>query len=341
MNPLENQEIIQAQELVAKYRAEEKRSELAEALEKLASVLIREAQPIVAANALEEAADIWLLLQSAQRFGSCLLLAAANRRLAADLRGAKRVLELGMAFDIPAQLKRGFTLEFLELKLDNGEHEEAYQGFTNFIAHEADHLSPPEMAFVYQRLAAAANLSGKFLEAGQAFLKASEILNLEGHLSDAEDCAMAASTVLMETDLESAERIYTEVCRTVPQDGKAAIKRGMLGSKLAQKSGDLKLAIKRIALAKQGALDIVDPLSYLAAAVEASHLLEQLKEFETAYTTLATAWVTIADLVGKEEAAKLVRPELEAFRDRMGAEKFLAIKQAYEEKRRESQSRNR
>jgi hypothetical protein len=98
--------------------------------------------------------------------------------------------------------------------------------------------------------------------------------------------------------------------------------------------GNAALALKRFDEARQGALDVVDAVSYLVAAISASQAAEDMGDFETAYARLAIAWASLSDLLDANTAAQMIRPELEGLRERLGTDDFTAAKHQYEKKRR-------
>jgi hypothetical protein len=194
-------------------------------------------------------------------------------------------------------------------------------------------LGPLDRAQLLQRRAAASLASQCSLEAANDLLHASRLYLERGHPADGEACALAAASVLAEVDAAAAERVISEISATVPADGAAATRRGLVGGRVAMQSGAASLALQRFDEARQGALDVADPISYFAAAVEASHAAEALGEPRTAYARLVTAWASLSDILGREDAARLVRPALEGLRDRLGAQRFVAAKREYESER--------
>lgn len=336
MNITGQYRIASAREQVAQYRQIGSHEHLAESLEGLASALLQEAALIEAASSLEEAASLWSTMNSIQRQGSCLLLAACSRRLAGDMVGAQANLDLGLATALPPKLKNGFEVEWCEQELAKGHCASAYSGFTAVLDRLADELEDIQKAQLYQHRAAAAIGEQKAHKAADDFLHSATIFDKQGLLADAEASALAAAAILAEVDPVTAEEIISEIIKTIPHDGPAAIRRGLVGGKVAIGVGDPKLALKRFDEARQGALDVGDPISYQTAAVEASHIAESLGDFETAYARLATAWVSLSDIFGGETGAKLIRPDMIRLRDRLGIDVFNKAKHKYESKHRAS-----
>jgi tetratricopeptide (TPR) repeat protein len=305
---------------------------LAESLEEFASALLKEADVVGAAEALEEAAKLWTDQCCGERQGSCLLLAASSRRLVGDLDGAKQNLVTALAADIPRKIRNGLQVEWCEQELTHGRYESAHEGFTRIIVGLAEELNPIQQAQLYQRRAAAAVAAKRWIEAAEDLLRTSTIYKEHDLHADAEASALAAAAVLADVDTTAAERIVTELSQSVAKDGTAATRWGLVGGKVATEAGDHALALKRFDDARQGALDVGDTVSYLVAAVSASRAAECLGDFETAYARLATGWVSLSDPLGATTACQLMRPELEALRDRLGEHDFMAAKRAYEQK---------
>lgn len=326
---------VKARQVVDRQRAEGSRADLAVSLEALASALLKEADLHGAAEALEEAGALWSETGDPTRQGNCLLLGASTRRLAGELDLAERNAAEGLKLDLPPRLRRGFETEWCEQQLSRGKYDAAYEGFTRIIEAVEDDLAPARLAQLYQRRAAAA-IENEQLESGaNDLLFSSTILTREGHHADAEASALAAAAVLAEIDPGTAEKVFSEVSSTVPTDGAAAARRGLVGGKIARMAGRETLALARYDEARQGALDVGDPLSYFTAAVEASHSAESLGDDVVAYGRLATAWGSLTDALGRDAAATTVRPELKALKERLGDERFQAAKEAYEHQRQE------
>ena len=331
--------VVAAQERVDAYRREGAAGQLANALEQLATALLKEADLLAVAETLEEAAEIWSDLRVPDRVGSCLLLATATRRLAGDLEGARHNVDAATQMALPRNISNGFKVEWCEQELDKGDSQAAYEGFTRLLENLASELDTLQKAHLFQRRAAAAMAGERFLEAGEDLLEASTLFTRQGAHQDAEAAALAAASALVTVDPQAAERIVSELSRSVPADGPSAVRRGLVGGKVAMQLHDGMTALKRFDQARQGALDTLDPLSYLSAAVLASQTAENMQDDETAYARLATAWASLTDLMDPDSAATMVRPELQGLQERLGTERFANAKQRYEEKRRSLRKR--
>lgn len=324
----------EAQQKVEHYRQCGGNAELANALEGLASAQLKEADLDGAADALEEAARIWLLLDNDQRKGSCFLLAASTRRLANDLAGAQSILSEARSSDNSRDILNGMRVEECEQLLALGRFAEAKAGFGSVLSDLGSDLDDATKAELLQRKASAALGTKKNVQAARDLLEASAIYARNRRPADSEATALAAASVLAEDDNVSAEQILAEISRSPPTHGAAEARRGMVGGKVALESGNFLLAMQRFDQARQGALDVGDAITYHLAAVSASSAAEKLGDLETAYKRLAVAWTTLSKLVGETTAGQMLKPELEALKNRVGRDAFSIAKQAYEMQRR-------
>ncbi len=299
-------------------------------LEALATRRLEAGEIAAAAASLEAAGMIWSRLGESEREGTCLLLAATHLRLAGDLGAARRVLALAEVAPLSERLRRGCALEGCEQELAGGHPESALAGFGRIL----DTLTAPgdelDRSLVLQRRAVAALACRREAGAAEDFLQAARIFDGHAAHADAEAARLAAASILAASDPARAEQILARVRQNAPRDGAAATRRGLVGGKVAVSAGDPALALRCFDDARQGALGMDDPVSYYAAALGASRAAETMGDLETAYARLATAWATLADKLGKEGAAAMLRPELSGLRERAGTEAFAAAKQRYE-----------
>ncbi|HYN97977.1 MAG TPA: hypothetical protein VES42_29390, partial [Pilimelia sp.] len=107
-----------------------------------------------------------------------------------------------------------------------------------------------------------------------------------------------------------------------------------LAAARALDGGDGAGALRHMRAARRHALDGTAPLAYVAASVAESALAEVLGDDRAAYGSLATAYATLGDLVGRPLSAATFEGPLRELRDRWGADRFAAAKAAYEATRR-------
>jgi len=86
--------------------------------------------------------------------------------------------------------------------------------------------------------------------------------------------------------------------------------------------------------ARDLSLRATQPVSYLASAGIASELHAASGDRVAAYGVLATAWVTLGDLLGRDVAASWVKPLLLSCAAKWGDVAFAKAKAAYEAARR-------
>ena len=303
---------------------------LAEILEKLAGSLIREANLLEAAASLEQASEIWRQQSDMQRMGASLLLATSSRRLAMDLAGAGRNLEVITSVKLPAKISQGFWLEKCEQLIAANETKAAETELTDLLIKLQAGLEPCQLAHILQRRAAVYIANSEPQNAAADFLRASAILKNEKLPLDAEACSLAAASALIDSDPESAEEIIQKILSIVPRDGSAQTLRGLVAGRISMKLGKFEQALKRFDQARQGAVDVCDANGYLSAVVNACEAAEKNGDLQGAYARYARAWNGLSDLLGSDSGHKLIKPLLEDFRQRIGLEKFGEIKRAYE-----------
>lgn len=288
-----------------------------------------------AASLLQQAARDWVVLDNTERAGTCWLLAASTLRLAGQLEpageAARHAQELST---LPAALRRGVAMELAEQALASGDAALAQQRFGAVLSRHAEHLDGPLRAVVLQRRAAAASAAHDEQGAANDFCVAADLMEQGGKAADAEAARLAAAACLSTVDPQRAEALWRQVNQHPPRDGTSAARRGLVGGHIALQGHEPALALARYGAARQGALDARDAASYLAASVQSANLLEQLGQLNDAYARLASAWVTLGSLLGRESAATLVRPAMQGLRERLGHEVFQRLKDGYEATRR-------
>jgi tetratricopeptide (TPR) repeat protein len=93
---------------------------------------------------------------------------------------------------------------------------------------------------------------------------------------------------------------------------------------------DVAAATASAEAARTQALAANAPTSYVGAAVAIAQLAESSGDRLRAYDALATGWVTLADLLGKDAARMTFEPKLTELRERWGAAPFGEVKKIYE-----------
>lgn len=324
-------ETTAARQEVARLRAGQDAAALAEGLEALATVTMEEGDLGSAGSALEEAAGVWAALGEPSREGHCLLLAATTRRLSGDLGAASHDLgRAAAAADLPEAVRRALDVERAEQELAHGRAEAAYGRFGEVLDLIDKGQDPLVYAQLLQRRAAAAVAAGRWRDAAGDLMDAEELFHDQGATDEAEATALGAAAAIANVEPDVGEKVWAAVSGSVPTDGTAAARRGIVGGQVAMLAGDPALALQRFDSARQGALDAADPITYLSAVSEAVRAAEALGDDVTAYTRLATAWVTLGDLIGVEAGRQLVRPLMERLRDSLGPDRFSAARLAHD-----------
>jgi hypothetical protein len=126
---------------------------------------------------------------------------------------------------------------------------------------------------------------------------------------------------------------------TGTDDSASQAQLAMLDVALFVQQGDLAAATDAAEQARQHALDAVAPMDYLASCIALAELADRRNDRLRAYEVMAVALVTLADVVGRDQARALAEPELVDLRRRWGVQEFAAVKARYEERRRGGGSR--
>ena len=324
-------ELARAREQVERLRNDGDDAALAEGLEAVATAAMEEGDLGTAAAALEEAAGRWEALEEPSRVGHALLLAAAARRLTGDLGAARHDHARAAAADLPDPLSRALDAERAEQDLAGGDADVAHERFTAVLDELPPDREPLLRAQLLQRRAAAAVDAARWRDAATDLMDAEALYAAHGTRDEAEATALGAAAAIANVDMAVAEDVLSAVAADPPQDGSAAARRGVVGGQIAMTADRPALALERFDAARQGALDVRDPIAYLTAAVEGSRAAERLGDDATAYARLATAWATLGDLLGADAARQLARPLLLDLRDRFGVPRVDAARAAYEE----------
>ena len=124
------------------------------------------------------------------------------------------------------------------------------------------------------------------------------------------------------------------VVRAAADDLHLRAQRHCVSAACALACGDAASARTEALAAREAALAAVAPLAYFAAAVSLARAADTLGDRAEAYRSLASAWVTLADLLGPEVGRSWVEPVLAAFQWQWGAEAFAAVRAAHERARR-------
>lgn len=168
------------------------------------------------------------------------------------------------------------------------------------------------------------------------FLRAAGLLSAQGLLADAQAARLQAAGALIGHDPQRAEDLWCTLCGPVPLGGAAEVQCGLVGARIAQALGRSGDVLARLDRARTAALAVRDPIAHLTAASQAAAVHLQRGDTVAAYGQLASAWVSLADMVGRETAARWVRPLMLELRAGLGEEAFDLIRAHHEADRRDA-----
>lgn len=144
--------------------------------------------------------------------------------------------------------------------------------------------------------------------------------------------AAAASTRARDA---GAPNLRWEARLAVERSGDEALRSdwALLEASAALEAGRAEDALDLAQQARAAALRGTAPSQYLAAAVSISRVFETLGQPVDAYASLASAWVTIKDLLGPDAARAGLEDALLGLQARLGAAAFAAARAEYEAQR--------
>ena len=305
-----------------------------EMMEELGRARLAKADLSGAAGLLQHAARDWNHLGNDARAGACWLLAASTLRLAGSMKEAEHAARCAEVLPLSDEVRLGVDMELAEQALASGDAAMARERFAFVLTRYAEQIDTPLRAVVLQRRAIAAAAAQDDRAAAVDYRAAADLMQRNGQPADAETARLAAVSCLARVDTTAAEILWRDIDRLPPRDGACAARRGLVGGQLAEQSQQPALALARYGVARQGALDARDAASYLVASVQSSILMEQQGQVGDAYARLASAWVTLGDLLGRDTAAAMLRPAMKDLRDRLGLDEFQRVREAYAERRR-------
>jgi hypothetical protein len=298
------------------------------------------------ARHLEEAATIAREANRGDDATRCLQMATNLHRVSGDVSEAIRTSGEMSGLDSGVRMKFVAAAEQAESLLAAGDAAGAAQKWRAAaeLANEL-HLPAVPRAAITRRLALCEAESGHadvarqlFAAARAAHRGAHDLLGgawvaLE-HANCAQECA----------DLENASRALGVARRDaealaladVPEDALAHLRSELelARARLSAAHGALEPAETSARAARELALQAGSPVGYFTAAALLSQYADLREARLVCYTALATAWVTLGDVVGREIAKSWVQPLLEIYRAKWGDEAFDAVKREHDDLRR-------
>jgi tetratricopeptide (TPR) repeat protein len=231
--------------------------------------------------------------------------------------------------------KRAAAVEVAEAAAMAGAEAEAAAWFRRATAPADD--EPMERARLLLKLANIETSRRSFSAAVGAAGEAARVLDGAGRPDGAMRARLEMAGGWLEGgNPEQAERVVGEVVAWADDAGDHALlsEAHLVLLSVALARDDHQAADACAVTARAEALAAGAALPYLTAASAAATLADGRGDRIAAYASLATAWVTLGDLVGRESARAMVEPVLLGMRDRWGADGFEAAKNAYESRRR-------
>ncbi len=137
---------------------------------------------------------------------------------------------------------------------------------------------------------------------------------------------------------EEAERALTQLADEIggpPEDQHLLAELLVARARMARAGGRAEEALTAAGDARTAALAAVAPMVYFAASVELAEAQDALDRRTEAYGTLATALVTLGDVLDLDVARSWVEPVLHALRVRWGVDAFAQARAQYERRRRD------
>jgi tetratricopeptide (TPR) repeat protein len=314
------------------------RDDRAHALMQSALALIPQGSWKEAAASLEAAAELHAGAGRAYDHARCLQLAATLRRSAGQTARSRALAERAKAV-APANLPLSVSILAgqAELAQTEGRYESAVAGWTAALekARQAG-LKADGINALLRRRAAAYVALGRLERAAADFDEAARVIGVV-------DAELPPWVWLEQADLlrqhgsvQEARQALARIdvhCRDRVPSAWLAAELALLRARLARGEGKIDEALELARQSREAALQAVAPVSYFAASAELAEALRLRNDLPGAYGALATAWATLADLLGDETARSWVEPCLLAYQVSWGESEFQKARSTYEAQR--------
>lgn len=312
--------------------------QLASALVTHANTLTEAGDIVAARLALDEAVEIHHQQKRSYDEARCSHMAATLCRLEGKLDEAKHRATRAQALAQPGTpILTSVNTELAEIALVEQDLEGAAKFFEHAISEgQRAGLTNLALAQLLRKRAAALAISEKFDQAVQELDKAHARLKDAGEESLALRVLIESATACQRSgDKEHAkERLHHAInIANVQEDKLALADLHLLQSTQAIEARDFDAATQAVISARQYSLNAVAPLSYVSAAIALSEISELKGDRLAAYEALVVGWVTLADLLGREQAKSIFEPKLRDLNSRWGSAVFQKTKLAYEAQR--------
>lgn len=335
---MENLIAIQQQIVAAK--AQKDWPLLADRLVFFAHELTEAGQFIAAAQALDEATDVYHRLQKTPEAARCSHSAATLYRLAQDLPTAQqRATASAELAPINTPIAVSAAAELGEIAFAQQQFDSAANHYEQAIAYgKQAGLNPDMQAELYRKQARAWLRCDR---SDQAFTSLTQAIALtqSDYPTLAIRIQIEQATLLQQTNrFDEATPIiqaaFTQAQGQAPLDYLALADIALMQT-TEQIVHDQWAAARTFVLsARDFALQGNAAVQYIGAAIALAEIAHQQSDYLSAYEALVTGWVTLADLMGDEVAQASFKPKLLEMRDRWGSQPFAQIKAQYEASRR-------
>lgn len=296
-----------------------------------------------AAKQLREAANAAAARGEAQRAAHCEQMAASLYRAAGSLdqslAAAARIAGRGHA---SPQAQFAAAAERAETLFAAGRASEACDAWEAALR-EANALGLPATprATVLRRQALCLAHAGRLDAAWAAFDHAATLMTASGidHAAawvDVEHAQVACD--LNEVRHARSVLARTRVAHAAASDEHVRAQAHCVLAACALAEHDTQTARVAALAARDAALAAVAPLAYFAAAVSLSRAADLQGDRIEAYRTLATAWVTLGDLLGQPVARSWVEPVMLTLQWQWGLPAFAAVRAEHDRLRRAERS---
>jgi tetratricopeptide (TPR) repeat protein len=294
-----------------------------------------------AATRLEQAAALHAEAGRDYDEARCLQMAATLRRSGGQLAGAGLLIERARAIEPDDErLRLSILAEQAEIAFAGGKLDDAIVVWSAALelAPRAGLLGDGTSALLRRRAAALVAVD-RLPEAATDFDAARRLLadehgaQLGGFVRTEQ-----ARLLLDHGQIAEAERVLSQLADELgapPADQHLLSELLVARARIARAGGHTEEALATADEARAAALAAVAPVAYFSASVELAEAQGALDLRAEAYGTLATALVTLGDVVGLDAARSWVEPVLIALRVGWGGAAFDAAKADYERRRRD------
>lgn len=305
-----------------------------------AQTAIHQGDWLAAAQHLVAVADAARKRGQGARAAHCEQMAAELFRAAGSTDDALKAAQRTAAAEPGAPRSRfAARAEAAETHMARGESAAAVTAWNDALTEMAVLGLPLQaQATVWRRQATALAQAGEWHQAWASFDRAADMNLGTPHEDDAAWIDIEhAQTACAMGEADHARRVLARprVLARAESDAHLRAERERALGDCAWSEGQADVAEQAATRAIDAALLAVAPVSFFGASVTLARAADARSDRAAAYRVLASAWVTLADLLGSDVAASWVAPVLEAFRATWGSQAFATVKSEHDRLRRE------